>query len=213
MIKYTRVAIILICLVVFILFMNEVQRGNTVSFDNNISKIFTGVANTYWLPFFKTITYLGSSIFIGCGSVVLVLFLWFIKKDYWAMAIVSIGVAGGDLIKRTLKNFIQRDRPEHSLVEAQGFSFPSGHSMVGMIFFCMVAYFILKEIKSTSLKWAVRSGFLFLVLLIGMSRIALGVHFPSDVLAGYALGLAYGICCLSVYQWLKQKEGGENAST
>ncbi|MFJ7745648.1 phosphatase PAP2 family protein [Peribacillus sp. NPDC097295] len=212
MIKFTRVALLLICLGVFIMIMNEVQRGMALSFDDNISKIFIGVENTYWLPFFKTFTYLGSSIFIGCGSLVLVLYLWFRKKDYLAVAVVSIGVAGGDLLKRALKNFIHRNRPEYSLVEAPGFSFPSGHSMVGMIFFCMVAYFTIKGLKSRSLKWAVGSGFIFLVLLIGVSRIVLRVHFPSDVLAGFALGLAYGICCLSVYQWLKRKEGGENAS-
>lgn len=213
MIKYTRVAIILFCLIIFIMIMNEVQKDIVLPFDNSISKIFTGVENTYWLPFFKTITYLGSSIFIGCGSVVLVLYLWFRKKDYVGMAVASIGVAGGNLLKRTLKKFFQRDRPGHSLAEASGFSFPSGHAMVGMIFFCMVAYFILKEIKSRSLKWIVGMGFLFLVLLIGMSRIVLKVHFPTDVLAGFALGLGYSILCLSVYQWLKRKENRGTASS
>lgn len=206
MIKYTRVAIILFCLIIFIMIMNEVQKDIVLPFDNSISKIFAGVENTYWLLFFKTITYLGSSIFIGCGSVVLVLYLWFRKKDYVGMAVASIGVAGGDLLKRALKKLFHRDRPGHSLAEASGFSFPSGHAMVGMIFFCMVAYFILKEIKSKSLKWIVGIGFLFLVLLIGMSRIVLRVHFPTDVLAGFALGLGYSISCLSVYQWLKRKE-------
>ncbi|MFJ7677278.1 phosphatase PAP2 family protein [Peribacillus sp. NPDC097284] len=206
MIKYSKLAAILICLFIFIMIMNEVEKGVILPFDSTISRIFTGVETTYWFPFLKTITYLGSSIFIGCGSLVLVLYLWFGKKDYTAMAVVSIGVAGGDLLKRLIKKWIQRDRPEYSLVEAPGFSFPSGHSMVGMIFYCMVAYFTIKAIKSKSLKWVAGIGFLLLILLIGMSRIALRVHFPTDVLAGFALGVAYSVGCLSIYHGLKRKE-------
>ncbi|WP_407408587.1 hypothetical protein, partial [Peribacillus sp.] len=121
MIKYPKLASILICLFIFIMIMNEIEKGVILPFDSTISRIFTGVDTTHWFPFFKTITYLGSSIFIGCGSLVLVLYVWFGKKDYTAMAVVSIGVAGGDLLKRLIKKWIQRDRPEYSLVEAPGF--------------------------------------------------------------------------------------------
>ncbi|MGW6300764.1 phosphatase PAP2 family protein [Peribacillus butanolivorans] len=205
MIKYARVTVILLCMIIFIILMNEVQNGKVLAFDEFILDHLTVVENTYLFTFFKSITYFGSSIFIGFGSLLFILYLWMKKKDYLAIAVFSIGVAGGDLLKRGIKNLIQRERPENHLVNAAGFSFPSGHSMVGLIFFSMIAYFIIKEVKSKSLKWGVGISFTLLVLVIGISRIALKVHFPTDVLAGFVLGVGYSLTCLCLYQWLERR--------
>ncbi|MFD6439760.1 phosphatase PAP2 family protein [Peribacillus sp. NPDC060186] len=205
MIKYARITVILLCVIIFILLMNEVQNGKVLAFDEFISDRLAVEKNTYLFTFFKSITYLGSSIFIGFGSLLFILYLWLKKKDYLAIAVFSIGVAGGDLLKRGIKNLIQRERPENHLVNAAGFSFPSGHSMVGLIFFSMIAYFIIKEVKSKSLKWGVGISFILLVLVIGISRIALKVHFPTDVLAGFVLGVGYSLTCLYLYQRLERR--------
>ncbi|MCO0598219.1 phosphatase PAP2 family protein [Peribacillus butanolivorans] len=205
MIKYARITVILLCVIIFIFLMNEVQNGKVLAFDEFISDRLAVEKNTYLFTFYKSITYLGSSIFIGFGSLLFILYLWMKKKDYMAIAVFSIGVAGGDLLKRGIKNLIQRERPENHLVNAAGFSFPSGHSMVGLIFFSMIAYFIIKEVKSKSLKWGVGISFILLVLVIGISRIALKVHFPTDVLAGFVLGAGYSLTCLYLYQWLERR--------
>ncbi|MBK5445447.1 phosphatase PAP2 family protein [Peribacillus sp. TH16] len=205
MIKYARITVILLCMIIFIFLMNEVQNGKVLAFDEFILDHLTVVENTYLFTFFKSITYFGSSIFIGFGSLLFILYLWMKKKDYLAIAVFSIGVAGGDLLKRGIKNLIQRERPENHLVNAAGFSFPSGHSMVGLIFFSMIAYFIIKEVKSKSVKWGVGISFTLLVLVIGISRIALKVHFPTDVLAGFVLGVGYSLTCLCLYQWLERR--------
>ncbi|MBK5498020.1 phosphatase PAP2 family protein [Peribacillus sp. TH14] len=205
MIKYARITVILLCMIIFIFLMNEVQNGKVLAFDEFILDHLTVVENTYLFTFFKSITYFGSSIFIGFGSLLFILYLWMKKKDYLAIAVFSIGVAGGDLLKRGIKNLIQRERPENHLVNAAGFSFPSGHSMVGLIFFSMIAYFIIKEVKSKSVKWGVGISFTLLVLVIGISRIALKVHFPTDVMAGFVLGVGYSLTCLCLYQWLERR--------
>lgn len=121
------------------------------------------------------------------------------------MAVFSIGIAGGDVLNGWIKNHIQRARPENQLMEAAGFSFPSGHAMVGLIFFSMVAYLIIKEVKGDSLKWAVGIGFVCLVLLIGVSRIIMKVHFPTDILAGFALGAAYSLTLFNLYKFLGRR--------
>ncbi|MFB7641221.1 phosphatase PAP2 family protein [Peribacillus butanolivorans] len=205
MIKYARITVILLCMIIFIFLMNEVQNGKVLAFDEFILDHLTVVENTYLFTFFKSITYFGSSIFIGFGSLLFILYLWIKKKDYLAISVFSIGVAGGDLLKRGIKNLIQRERPENHLVNAAGFSFPSGHSMVGLIFFSMIAYFIIKEVKSKSVKWGVGISFTLLVLVIGISRIALKVHFPTDVLAGFVLGVGYSLTCLCLYQGLERR--------
>ncbi|MCU6603064.1 phosphatase PAP2 family protein [Peribacillus frigoritolerans] len=80
---------------------------------------------------------------------------------------------------------------------------PSGHAMVGIIFFSMViAYLIMNEIKGNSLKWAMGIGFVCLVLLIGVSRIVMKVHFPTDILAGFALLAAYSLILFKLYKFL-----------
>ncbi|MGE7904141.1 phosphatase PAP2 family protein [Peribacillus sp. NPDC094092] len=205
MIKYHWVAMVFICLLVFFFLMQEVQIGKPLAFDTYIAKLFSVGENTFSFTFFKSITYLGKSKFIGFGSLLCVLYLWIIKKDYWTMAIFSIGMGGGDVLNGWIKNHIKRVRPENHLVETAGFSFPSGHAMVGLIFFSMVAYIIMKEMKGNYLKWAVGIGFVCLVLLIGVSRIAMKVHFPTDILAGFALGAAYILTLFKLYKFLGPK--------
>ncbi|WP_258833152.1 phosphatase PAP2 family protein [Peribacillus frigoritolerans] len=202
MIKYSWIALVSLCLLLFLILMHEVQREEALAFDTYITELFSVGENTFSFTFFKSITYLGKSKFIGFGSLLCVLYLWIIKKDYWAMAVFSIGIAGGDVLNGWIKNHVKRVRPENHLMETGGFSFPSGHAMVGLIFFSMVAYLIMKEIKGSSLKWAVGIGFFCLVLLIGVSRIAMKVHFPTDILAGFTLGAAYSLTLFKLYKFL-----------
>ncbi|MFF2455886.1 phosphatase PAP2 family protein [Peribacillus simplex] len=201
MIKYSWIAMVLICLLLFFFLMQEVQSGKPLAFDTYFTKLISVGENTFSFTFFKSIIHLGKSKFIGFGSLFCVLYLWIIKKDYWTMAIFSIGMAGGDVLNEWIKNHIKRVRPENHLMEMAGFSFPSGHAMVGLIFFSMVAYLIMKEIKGNYLKWAVGLGFVSLVLLIGVSRIAMKVHFPTDILAGFALGAAYILTLFKLYKY------------
>ncbi|MGE6378800.1 phosphatase PAP2 family protein [Peribacillus muralis] len=119
--------------------------------------------------FFKYITFLGKSIIIGFGIILIVLYLWIIKKDYPFVALFSIGLGGTDLMNGMIKHQIQRQRPDNQLLEASGFSFPSGHAMVGLIFFSILACLVIKEVKRTSLKWVAVTGSFFLILLIGLT--------------------------------------------
>ncbi|MEY9865810.1 undecaprenyl-diphosphatase [Peribacillus sp. B2I2] len=205
MIKYSWVVVVLLCLLLFFFLMHEVQGEKNLAFDTYIGELFAVSEKTFSFTFFKFITYLGKSKVIGFGSLLCVLYLWVIKKDYLTMAVFSIGVSGGDVLNGWIKNHIQRIRPENQLMETGGFSFPSGHAMVGLIFFSMVAYFIIKEVKGNSLKWVVGIGFVCLVLLIGVSRIAMNVHFPTDILAGYALGVAYILTLFNLYKLLGRR--------
>lgn len=200
--KYSWIAMVSLCLLLFFFLMNEIQSEKPLAFDTYIAELFSVGKNTFSFTFFKSITYLGKSMFIGFGSLLCVLYLWIIKKDYWTMAVFSIGIAGGDVLNGWIKNHVKRVRPENHLMETAGFSFPSAHAMVGLIFFSMVAYLIMNEIKGNSLKWAVGIGFVCLVLLIGVSRIAMKVHFPTDILGGFALGAAYSLTLFKLYKFL-----------
>ncbi|MFJ7365011.1 phosphatase PAP2 family protein [Peribacillus frigoritolerans] len=203
--KYFWIAMVLLCLLLFFFLMYEIQSEKPLAFDIYIAELFSVGENTFSFTFFKSITYFGKSMFIGFGSLLCVLYLWILKKDYWTMAVFSIGIAGGDALNGWIKNHVKRVRPEDHLIETAGFSFPSAHAMVGLIFFSMVAYLIMNEIKGNSLKWAVGIGFVCLVLLIGVSRIVMKVHFPTDILAGFALGAAYSLTLFKLYEFLESR--------
>jgi undecaprenyl-diphosphatase len=91
-----------------------------------------------------------------------------------------------------LKNIFQRERPaEFRLVNATGYSFPSGHSMVSTAFYGFIIYLIWKLEKDPTRRWIGIIGLSLLILGIGISRIYLGVHYTSDVVAGFLISIAY----------------------
>ena len=95
----------------------------------------------------------------------------------------------GYIFGTSIKIIVQRARPEQGLVSASGFSFPSGHATMAVIFFSLLIYLFRDEIKNKALRWIFVAGCWLLIFLVGISRVYLGVHWLSDVLAGWALGL------------------------
>ncbi|MGE8020240.1 hypothetical protein ACQKOM_15195 [Peribacillus frigoritolerans] len=96
--------------------MNEVQSEKSLAFDTYIAELFSVGENTFSFIIFKSITYLGKSLFVGFGSLLCVLYLWIIKRDYWTMAVFSIGIAGGDVLSGWIKNHVKRVRPENQSI-------------------------------------------------------------------------------------------------
>ena len=94
---------------------------------------------------------------------------------------------------------IQRPRPEDfRLIEETGYSFPSGHSMASMAFYGLIIYFAFKYVKNKNAKIIICTILSLLVLLIGISRIYLGVHYASDVIAGFVLSIAYLVVYITI---------------
>jgi membrane-associated phospholipid phosphatase len=135
---------------------------------------------------------------LGDGVVIFMLvattsvFLW-LTQHRWSVFILVVGVIGGKVLNTVLKLGYDRARP--SIVEAidtvSSPSFPSGHAMGAMIAYGSVAYLVSRLEPTPRLRaatWVIAGS---LILLIGTSRIYLGVHYPSDVLAGFLAGLAW----------------------
>lgn len=180
---------------------------------NMIQNIDTAVA--LWIEllrqpaltkFFVWITAWGDWLLVFILAIVFsVLFLWW-KKPFYILVLGLITIGNQALVHFT-KDFVGRSRPENFLEFYNGStaSFPSGHAAIAVVFYGFLAYVFWREVKSKAVKtlW-VLTGIL-LVILIGFSRIYLGVHFLSDVLVGYLFGLLWLLIGIYLNEKLKQK--------
>jgi len=107
------------------------------------------------------------------------------RDALFAGFVLILGAAFGYLIKL----LVVRERPSGGLIEAAGFSFPSGHALIATLLFLVLIYLFKDEIKDRVVRNIFISVSVVLILLIGLSRLYLGVHWFSDVLAGFAFGI------------------------
>ena len=147
---------------------------------------------------FAIVTFLGNALVISAGTGLIG--FWFARRRNWKKLILLFSaVAGGALLNLVLKNIFQRTRPAipGAYMVDTGFSFPSGHSMISLVFYGMIAYLALSYVKNKKWKVLIIAGALLICALIGFSRLYLGVHFLTDVLAGWAAGgLGLAVCIL-----------------
>lgn len=138
------------------------------------------------------ITSLGSTTVLTILSI-FIFILAMMKKDRISACHIIIGSLGAGVLTKLLKNLFERARPDivPSLVDVHGFSYPSGHSLASAaIYFTLaiIAFRYFSEFKKRAILFL---GSTTIVFLIGLSRIYLGVHYPSDVVAGIAIGTAW----------------------
>ena len=189
---------------VFLYFLAAVNIGTSLEFDRYFSKFFTGLFSENTHPFFEAMDTLGDKAGVGIITLAFLLLLLFKYRNYEAMASVVFAVAAGNEVNKWLKEAIGRPRPDQEhLVDVASLSFPSGHAMIGMILYTVMAYFIIDELKSKSAKWitAILAG--IWIFLMGISRIVMGVHYPSDIAAGFAAGYIWVFITISLYAALK----------
>ncbi|MDP2736921.1 MAG: phosphatase PAP2 family protein, partial [bacterium] len=114
---------------------------------------------------------------------------FFVKKNWYNIILIFTSSVGGLILGAFLKQLIGRLRPAGGLVLESGLSFPSQHSLMALIFFSLVIFVFNEKIKNKLLKYLFILSNVFLIILVGFSRIYLKVHWFSDVMAGLTLGL------------------------
>lgn len=155
---------------------------------------------------FQFITHLGSSFFLYpfVISVAILLFIWY--RDYVPALFFAGGVYLANLINKGIKFITARERPSISpYFNAEGYSFPSGHAMVSLICYGLLAYFLIHKLKKTWQIITVQLASAILIFLIGMSRYILNVHYLTDVLAGFFFGILLLISYIFLYERIQQK--------
>ena len=184
----------LILIISFIMILVLVLNENISSFDNTIYNFISNFINNPTTRIMKVITFLGSAYTLITLTVLLILFGK--DKKYFGINLVFIFI-----FNFIIKNIICRPRPVgHNLITEHGYSFPSGHSMVGAAVYGLLIYYIYKNVKNKIHKWLLIIFLSLLIIGIGISRIYLGVHYPSDVLGGYLLALVWLIILIIIIE-------------
>ncbi|MCM3717484.1 phosphatase PAP2 family protein [Fictibacillus phosphorivorans] len=165
-------------------------------FDQIIIQYISAIRNDTLTAIMKFVTYFGSTTILTLLLVGNLIWLIFKRKSYWGALFYIIAVAGGGLLNLGLKHWFGRARPENSLIIEQGFSYPSGHSMGSLIYYGFLGYLVIRSQRGRMFKLLLGIGFISLIVSIGLSRIYLGVHYPSDVLAGFSAGTVWLFLCI-----------------
>jgi undecaprenyl-diphosphatase len=197
------VLVIVASLWIFLILVDAVREGTILQFDDAVllslrharhEEIPRGPA---WLAeVMRDITSLGGGPVIALVTFSVAGYLG-LRKKYQALTMLIIAVIGGILLDVGLKDLIGRARPSivPHFIAVGSLSFPSGHSMMSMVVYLVLSVLLTPQIPDRRTRVYVIAVALFLTLIIGISRVYLGVHYPSDVLGGWSLGLAWATLC------------------
>ena len=191
----------------FIELLDEVNEGDTQQFDEWMIRTLREHEGPPWLQEVgRDFTALGG-VAVLCVVTLAVAGYLLLRKRYHAMWLVLAATGGGLVLSTALKYFIARDRP--ALVEHKSTvytsSFPSGHSMMAAVVYLTLGSLLARIMPGRLLKVYLLFLAMALTLLVGVSRVYLGVHWPTDVLAGWCGGLVWALLCWLVARQLQRK--------
>ena len=151
------------------------------------------------------ITFLGKHDALISLNILLIGYFLYKKKRWFAIRIAALALSSL-LLKFILKFYFQRARPDIPVIEkVGGYSFPSGHALIGVVFYGLVIFVIWHEVKQKWLKILLTIFFALLILLISFSRVYLRVHYASDVIAGIAVGFIWLVLSLNMIHRIEKK--------
>jgi undecaprenyl-diphosphatase len=186
------VCLFVLALAAFVYITRRIFVLNKTKLDDRVFaylKNHVSERNNEIMQFF---TFLGTHEFLIPANLLLIAYFLFIRKHKWysikvpAIALSSLG------LMFLLKHHFNRERPNIPLLrEAKGLSFPSGHALMSVTFYGLIIYMVFKSVRNRELKWTLITLLILLIMIIGLSRIYLRVHYASDVMAGYCIGFLW----------------------
>jgi undecaprenyl-diphosphatase len=205
----------------FVLLADEVVEGDTQPFDDWVISILRDPANprlprgSGWLhEVGRDITAIGGATVVTMvvGSAAVYLFL---RRKSHAAWLMLFAVTSGVIASTVLKNLIGRERPPvgSDLTTVITYSFPSGHSMLSAVAYLALGTMLARTESQRSVRIFFMTGAVLITLLVGISRVYLGVHYPSDVLGGWTAGLCWAILWWIIARVLQRKGKVEGTTT
>lgn len=197
----------------FIELADEVREGSTLAWDERILHMLrnpqdlTDPIGPAWLEvIMRDFTALGGPAVLTLITCAVAGFVA-IRRQYHALGLLGVAILGGLLLNLALKAVVNRTRPENipHLVQETSASFPSGHSMLSAIVYITLGALLARLVQPTKLRLYILLVALLFSFLVGVSRAYLGVHYPTDILAGWTLGSLWAVVCWLVARYLQKR--------
>ena len=187
-IKNYKWIIFFLFFVIFLAIAEDVFEQEIFEFDSVVYNFLVNNRNEVLNNFFKIITQFGSALVLIIITILCVIFI----RDKKYKILVPANLVTIAIINIVLKNFFLRPRPDElRLIEETGYSFPSGHAMASTAFYGLLINIVHEKVENKILRNTICIMLGLLILLISISRIYVGVHYTSDVIAGTCFSIAY----------------------
>ncbi|MGQ8872533.1 phosphatase PAP2 family protein [Paenibacillus sp. TSA_86.1] len=195
-----------LCLLAFITIALSISDNQIHRFDAVLINWIQGMESPGMTRFMQFFTWIGSELQVVVITVVVMLILYVFLRHKRELLFLASVLIGSTVLNALLKLVFQRARPTiNRIIEVSGYSFPSGHSMAAFSLYGGLAFLIWKHIPSFTGRVCMIVASAGFILMIGISRIYLGVHYPSDIVGGYFLSGCWLSTCIWFYRRYLQR--------
>jgi membrane-associated phospholipid phosphatase len=204
-IEFLFVLLLLFALIIFIYAIRMVFIVEKSDFDQNVFKAIDPYITSGLTSFMLFITFLGKhDLLIPLNFALIAVFIY--RKEKWFATRIAALSLSSLLLMFTLKLFFRRARPDLPVIgDVSGYSFPSGHALISVVFYGLFIHMIWHEVKIKWLRIVLIIFLSVLILLIAFSRVYLRVHYASDVIAGIAVGFIWLVLSLRIIQGVEKR--------
>lgn len=196
-----------VCLWLFAGLAKQVlDNAPITAIDQGLANALHARATPIGTTMYRIVTAFGGS---GIIAIAIAIGLFLLIRRRWSyLTVWVIALAGGGLLSLQMKTIFARPRPVfmNPILIEESFSFPSAHAMTSMITYGILAYFLWHEVRNRILRILIVFATVMLVILVGISRMTLGVHYLSDVLGGFMAGGLWLGVCIAVFSILQRGE-------
>ncbi|MGJ9459335.1 phosphatase PAP2 family protein [Oceanobacillus sp. CF4.6] len=196
--------ILLLLSIVFVVTVGwivQIINGSIPYIDRWTRGLVGTLDNSVFYEGFRIVTELGSRSFLFPFVIVMAVVIWVLLKNWFAALVFAGGTLATHMLNLFIKNVVDRERPSISVAaNAEGYSFPSGHAMIPMVCYGLLAYFLVKKMKSKSAILMTQIILALIVFLIGISRYVINVHYLTDVMAGFVIGFICLVGFIYLYE-------------
>lgn len=210
---YIVLSLFVIILMTITTWIITIIKGNMPYLDQWTRSFVGYVADTSIYTTARWITELGSKSFLIPFTIVMAIMIWWLFRDWFPAIMLGTGTLVSHLLNILIKSFVARERPRIYIeANAEGFSFPSGHSMVTMVCYGFLMYLITKKMEKNKAIIYVQIFFTCLIFLIGMSRYIINVHYLTDIITGFTFGMIILMTLIYVFEYISKRRLDENQS-
>lgn len=199
----TSFIISMACAFGFVIIAILVGKQNIAWFDDRLTSLIQGLENDTLTHIMNFFTIIGSTLPVTIITILIMFVLFTVLKFRWELLFFTGVVVGSLLLNIVLKLIFQRARPIlHRIAEAEasGYSFPSGHSMAAFTLYGVLCFLLWKHARSALSRTLLIVLGSIMIVAIGVSRIYLGVHYPSDIVGAYLVSGTWLAVSIGLYQ-------------